>query len=75
MGRPSKNEFEMTGQELDGKHIGKRTFAPWADMKVGDWFTPVADAYAMASRRNTQNPDRQYAGVQVRGLNCVVRVK
>ena len=74
MGRPSKNEFEMTGEELD-IITGPRNLAPWGDMNVGDWFTPVADAYAMASRRNTQNPERQYAGVQVRGLNCVVRIK
>ena len=75
MGRPSKNEFEMTGEELEMVHVGRRTFAPWHSMNIGDWFTPVADAYAMASRRNTQNPERQYAGVQVRGLNCVVRIK
>jgi hypothetical protein len=77
MGRPSKNKSKMTGQELDMVCVGKRTFAPWKIMKVGDWFTPIADASVMAcmAQKRNKTPDRKYVGVQARGLNCVVRIK
>ena len=77
MARPSKNEFLMTGQERSMRRIGNRTFAPWEDLQVGDWFTPTADASVMASMAAKRNktPERKYVGVQVREMNCVLRVK
>ena len=77
MAHPSKNKSKMTGKShaMIPAKTGTRHMAPWDSLEIGDWFTPVADAYIMAHTRNKLDDDYQYAGVQAGGLNCVVRVK
>jgi hypothetical protein len=80
--RPSKNKCKMTGRKHDlvPPLTGSRSFCPWKDLEIGDWFEPFADAYSMASERTKLDNGREYVGVQLKEgdlitTNCVVRVK
>jgi hypothetical protein len=77
MGRPSKNKSKMTGRkhELIPSVKGAKLMCPWLDLAVGDWFEPVAYAYAIAGIRTKIDAGREYVGVRSGGKNCVVRVK